>query len=83
MNSEMMNLVGCNKENLTILFSLMGYKKLAGIDNKNDLYTEVDVEFDDLILGCEIEVETITGKIALVLPANSQNNQKTAKIRPF
>ena len=39
MNSEMMNLVGCNKENLTILFSLMGYKKLAGIDNKNDLYT--------------------------------------------
>ena len=44
--------------------------------NKNDLYTEVDVEFDDLILGCEIEVETITGKIALVLPANSQNNQK-------
>ena len=44
--------------------------------NKNDLYTEVDVEFGDLILGCEIEVETITGKIALVLPANSQNNQK-------
>jgi len=39
MNSEMMNLVGCSKENLTILFSLMGYKKLAGTDNKNDLYT--------------------------------------------
>jgi len=39
MNSEMMNLVGCNKENLIILFSLMGYKKLSGTDNKNDLYT--------------------------------------------
>ena len=39
MNSEMMNLVGCNKENLIILFSLMGYKKLASTDNKNDLYT--------------------------------------------
>ena len=39
MNSEMMNLVGCNKENLIILFSLMGYKKLASRDNKNDLYT--------------------------------------------
>ena len=44
--------------------------------NKNDLYTDVDVDFDDLILGCEIEVETITGKIALVLPVNSQNKQK-------
>tara|TARA_B100001996_G_scaffold179058_1_gene136707 strand:- start:3522 stop:6008 length:2487 start_codon:yes stop_codon:yes gene_type:complete len=39
MNSEMMNLIGCNKENLIILFSLMGYKKLASTDNKNDLYT--------------------------------------------
>ena len=28
-----------NKENLKILFSLMGYKKLANTDNKNDLYT--------------------------------------------
>ena len=44
--------------------------------NKNDLYAEVDVDFDDLILGCEIEVETITGKIALALPVNSQNKQK-------
>ena len=43
---------------------------------KYDLYTEVDVDFDDLILGCEIEVETITGRIALVLPVNSQNKQK-------
>jgi ATP-dependent RNA helicase SUPV3L1/SUV3 len=39
MNSEMMNLVGCNKENLIILFSLMSYKKLSSTDNKNDLYT--------------------------------------------
>ena len=39
MNSEMMNLVGCSKENLIILFSLMGYKKLSGTENKNDLYT--------------------------------------------
>lgn len=44
--------------------------------DKNDLYTDVDVDFDDLILGCEIEVETITRKIALVLPNNSQNKQK-------
>tara|TARA_B100001167_G_C16735999_1_gene288499 strand:+ start:171 stop:1040 length:870 start_codon:yes stop_codon:yes gene_type:complete len=43
---------------------------------KNDLYTDVDVHFDDLILGCEIEVETINGKIALSLPGNSQNKQK-------
>ena len=39
MNSEKMNLVGCSKENLIILFSLMGYKKLSGTENKNDLYT--------------------------------------------
>ena len=39
MSSEMMNLIGCNKENLIILFSLMGYKKLANKDNKNYLYT--------------------------------------------
>jgi curved DNA-binding protein len=44
--------------------------------NKNHLYTDVDVEFDDLILGCEIEVEHLTGKIVLVIPANSQNKQK-------
>ena len=44
--------------------------------NKNHLYTDVAVAFDDLILGCEIEVETITGKIALALPVNSQNKQK-------
>ena len=44
--------------------------------DRNELYAEVDVDFDDLILGCEIEVETITGKIALVLPVNSQNKQK-------
>ncbi len=44
--------------------------------DKNDLYRDVDVDFDDLIMGCEIEVETITGKIVLVLPPNSQNKQK-------
>ena len=44
--------------------------------NKNHLYTDVAVAFDDLILGCEIEVEHLMGKIALVIPANSQNKQK-------
>ena len=43
--------------------------------NKNDLYTDVDVGFDDLILGCEIEVEHLTGKIALVIPANTLDKQ--------
>ena len=43
--------------------------------NKNDLYTDVDVELDDLILGCEIEVEHLTGKIALVIPANTLDKQ--------
>ena len=39
MNTEMMNLVGCSKENLIVLFSLMGYKKLQNLKQQDDLYT--------------------------------------------
>ena len=59
-----------------VLLSIKVTQDIKFKREKNDLYTDVDVDFDDLILGCEIEVETMTGKIAMVVAANSQNKQK-------
>lgn len=41
-----------------------------------DLYTEVDVPFEDLIFGGEIEVYTFSGQLHLKIPERSQNGQK-------
>lgn len=40
-----------------------------------DLYTDVDVPFDDAILGGDIEVRTLTGKLSLKVPPESQGGQ--------
>ena len=41
-----------------------------------DLYTEVEVRLEDAILGGETTVTTLSGKIALTIPAETQNGQR-------
>lgn len=41
-----------------------------------DLYTEAPVPFEDAILGGETQVETLTGRLHLKVPARSQNGQR-------
>ena len=40
-----------------------------------DLYTDVDVPFEDAILGGDIEVRTLKGKLSLKVPPESQAGQ--------
>lgn len=41
----------------------------------NDLYTDVDVPFEDAILGGDIDVQTLKGKVRLKVPPESQSGQ--------
>ena len=41
-----------------------------------DLYTEVDLDFDDAVLGAEIMAPTLTGKVALTVPPNTPNERR-------
>ncbi|MFZ4405237.1 MAG: molecular chaperone DnaJ [Pseudobdellovibrionaceae bacterium] len=38
---------------------------------ENDLYSEIDVPYVQLLLGAELEVPTVTGQAQLVIPKNS------------
>ena len=42
----------------------------------NDLYVEVEVPFEDAVLGSETEIQTLKGKVRLKVPAESQNGQR-------
>lgn len=42
----------------------------------SDLHVEAEVSFEDAILGGEAEVQTLTGKVRLKVPPESQNGQK-------
>ena len=41
-----------------------------------DLYTEVDVPVEDLALGAEVTVQTLTGQVALTVPPETQNGRR-------
>ena len=41
-----------------------------------DLYTEVDLDVDDAVLGTEIPAPTLTGKVALTVPPNTPNERR-------
>ncbi len=41
-----------------------------------DLYTEVDVPVADLVLGSEVTVPTLKGKVALTIPPGTQNGRR-------
>lgn len=41
-----------------------------------DLYSEVEVPVDDLVLGAEVTVPTLTGKVALTVPPGTQNGRR-------
>jgi curved DNA-binding protein len=42
----------------------------------DDLYVEVEVPYLDAILGGEVEVQTLTGKVALRIPEMTQNGRQ-------
>jgi DnaJ-class molecular chaperone len=42
----------------------------------DDLYTDIDVPYLDAILGGEVEVQTLTGKVALRIPELTQNGRQ-------
>ena len=42
----------------------------------NDLYTDVEVPFEDAVLGGETEVQTLTGRVRLKVPPESQTGQR-------
>ena len=41
-----------------------------------DLYAEVEVPVEDLALGAEVTVPTLTGKVALTVPPGTQNGRR-------
>ena len=41
-----------------------------------DLYVEVEAPFEDAILGGEMTVPTLTGKLALIIPQGTQNGRR-------
>ena len=41
----------------------------------SNLYTEVEVPLTDAVLGAEVEVQTMTGKVALTVPPLSPNGK--------
>ena len=43
---------------------------------RNDLYLEVELPFEDAILGTEVDVETLTRKLKLTVPPASQNGKR-------
>ena len=66
--------IGVDKE--TQLFLKMTVTPHPRITRKgNDLYTEADVPFEDAVLGGEIEVQTMRGKVRLTIPPESKSGQ--------
>ncbi len=41
-----------------------------------DLYVDVDLPLDDAVLGAEISVPTLTGRLALAVPPNTPNDRR-------
>ncbi len=41
-----------------------------------DLYSEVEVPVDDLALGAEVTIPTLTGRVALTIPPGTQNGRR-------
>ena len=41
-----------------------------------DLYSEVEVPVEDLVLGAEVTVPTLAGKVALTVPTGTQNGRR-------
>ena len=41
----------------------------------NDLHMEVEVPFEDAVLGCETDIQTLKSKVRLKVPPESQNGQ--------
>ena len=42
----------------------------------NDLYLDLSIPVEDAILGAEVDVTTLTGRVRLTVPAESQNGQR-------
>ncbi len=64
---------GGSKGDLYLIISIRPNEKFQR--KGNDLHTEVQVPFLTAILGGEAEVPTVTGKVALKIPAETQNGR--------
>lgn len=63
--------------NGTDLYLIVQVKENENFERKgNDLYTSAKVDIFTAILGGEAEVETMTGKVKLTIPAGTQPEQK-------
>ena len=41
-----------------------------------DLYSEIEIDLEDLALGTEVTVPTLSGRVALTIPPGTQNGQR-------
>ena len=57
-----------------LIVSVMGHDNFQR--EGRDLYSEVDLEVDDAVLGTEILAPTLTGKVALTVPPNTPNERR-------
>lgn len=61
------------KHRLFVTVDIMSHNKFRR--KGKDLYFDLEMPFIDGILGCEMELETLKGKINLKVPPESQNGQ--------
>ena len=61
-------------QNLRLKMTVQPHPRFKRVGS--DLSLDVSVPLDDVVLGAEIEVATMTGKVHLMIPAGSQNGQR-------
>ncbi len=67
---------GTNGGKPGILYLIVSVAKDARFERKgSNLYTDVEVPLTDAVLGTEVEVPTLTGKVALTVPPLSPNGK--------
>jgi DnaJ-class molecular chaperone len=66
-----MGLNGGDKGDLYFVVSMKAHPRFRR--ENDDLHADVDVGYLRLILGGEVEVATLTGKVPLKVPAHTQN----------
>jgi DnaJ-class molecular chaperone len=58
------------------LYLVVSVRPQKGFERKgDDLYVDAEVPLEEAILGGEIEVTTLTGKVALKIPPETQNGR--------
>ncbi|MFQ6029918.1 MAG: J domain-containing protein, partial [Dehalococcoidia bacterium] len=59
------------------LYLVVSVKEHKGYQRQGrDLYTEVDASLEDAVLGGDLNVPTLRGRLALTIPPETQNGQR-------